>query len=124
MGSGAPARLEVAEDQSCLICMPKQMPRQELFDALASAAKTQPNVRALYFCQIAIGQGAPHGAILIDLLPGTSQMFVDKIIDLLGSAINPLLSQHDFFDFFPSTVTGLADAIKKQGARIYTASPH
>jgi hypothetical protein len=121
---GVPARLQVQKDQKCLLSMPKQMPRQELFDALASAARTQPNVLALYFCQISFGQGAPHGAILIELLPGTSQMFSDKIIDGLGSAISPLLSQQDSFDFFPSTVGGLADAIKRVGARIYAASRH
>jgi hypothetical protein len=121
---GGPSRLQVENDQRCLISMPKQMPKQELFQAMASAARNQPNVLALYFCQIAIGGGAPHRAILIDLLPGTSQMFTDKIIDVLGSSINSLLSQNEVFDFFPSTVAGVADAIKRTGARIYAAAPH
>jgi hypothetical protein len=121
-GAGGPVQLKLAQDQTYLLCMPTQMPRQELFDVLSSAARTQPNIRALYFCQILIGEAAPHMAIAIDLLPGTAQLFIDKIISVLGTAIQPLLAQNDLLDFFPSTVTPLADSIKKQGVRVYVAS--
>jgi hypothetical protein len=105
-----------------LLGMPAQMPRPEIFSALASAASACQSIRGLYYCQLRIGEGAPHGAIAIDLLPTTPQSQVGEIIDTLGAKIQPLLANSEFFDFFPSHATGLAAPIMKNGKAIYVSA--
>ena len=114
-------QMEVVKPQKVLLGMPSKMPRIEILDALAEAAKSQPNIRALYFCQIVFADGAPNVAIAIDLLPATPQSQTDNIIGALGSAIQPLLLGSELFDFFASNATSLVDAIKKAGKAIYIA---
>jgi hypothetical protein len=108
----------VAKPQRVLLGMPAQMPRKDIFDALAEAAKTQPAIRGLYFCQVVFENGLPHGAIAIDFLAGTSTQDCNVSIRALGSAIQPLLTKDYFYDFFPSGM-GIADAIMKEGKRFY-----
>ncbi|PYX58521.1 MAG: hypothetical protein DMG76_08670 [Acidobacteria bacterium] len=121
-GTDNTLQMEIVKPQRVFLGMPAQMPRHEIFDALAASAKSLPDIRALYFCQIVFGEGTPHGAIAIDLLPGTPQLQTDNVIGVLGSAIQPLLSKNELFDFFPSVVGTLVDAIKKEGEPIYVAS--
>lgn len=64
-------------------------------------------------------QESPHYAIAIGFLPGTSAEQVDLAIDTLGSAIHPLLSNDEVFDFFPSG-DELGEAIMQRGENIYT----
>lgn len=114
-------QMEVVKPQRVLLGMPAKMPRIELLDALAEAAKSQPNIRALYFCQIVFAEGVPHIAIAIDILPATPQSQIDNVIGALGSAIQPMLLESELFDFFSSDATSLVDAIKKAGKTIYIA---
>jgi hypothetical protein len=118
---GKTMKMTTAKPQRVLVGMPAEMPREEVFDSLTSAAKSQPAICALYFCQIAFAEGAPHRAVAIDFLPGTSPEDADAGAHALGSAIQPLLPSGELFDFFPSGTT-LADAIMKQGKKIYGAS--
>jgi hypothetical protein len=118
---GKTMQMTSVKPQRVLVGLPAEMPRKEVFDALTSAAKSQPSIRALYFCQIKFAEGAPHRAVAIDFLPGTSPEDADAGAHALGSAIQPLLPSGDLFDFFPSGTT-LADAIMKQGKKIYSAS--
>jgi hypothetical protein len=119
--TGNTVQMTAVKPQRVLIGMPAEMPRKEVFDALTSAAKSQTAIRALYFCQIKFAEGAPHRAVAIDFLPGTSPEDADACAHALGSAIQPMLPSGDLFDFFPSGTT-LAGAIMKQGKNIYSAS--
>jgi hypothetical protein len=118
---GKTLKMTTMKPQRVLVGMPAEMPRKEVFEALSSAAKSQPIIRALYFCQIAFAEGAPHRAVAIDFLPGISPEDADAGAHALGSAIQPLLPGGELFDFFPSGTT-LADAIMKQGKKIYSTS--
>jgi hypothetical protein len=118
---GKTMKVTTVKPQRVLVGMPAEMPRKEVFDALHSAAESQPAIRALYFCQIKFAEGAPHRAVAIDFLPGTSPEDADAGVHALGSAIQPLLPRGELFDFFHSGTT-LADAIMKQGKKIYSAS--
>lgn len=117
---GKTVQMTAVKPQRVLVGMPKEMPGKEVFDALISAAKSQKAIRALYFCQIKFAEGAPHRAVAIDFLPGTSPEDADAGAHALGSATQPLLPSGELFDFFPSGTT-LADAIMKQGKKIYSA---
>jgi hypothetical protein len=118
---GKTIKVTTVKTQRVLVGMPAEMPRKEVFDALHSATESQPAIRALYFCQIKFAEGAPHRAVAIDFLPGTSPEDADAGVHALGSAIQPLLPRGELFDLFPSGTT-LADAIMKQGKKIYSAS--
>lgn len=118
---GKTMQMTAVKPQRVLVGMPKEMPGKEVFDALITAAKSQTAIRALYFCQIKFSEGAPHRAVAIDFLPGISPEDADASAHALGSAIQPLLPRGELFDFFPSGTT-LADAIIKQGKKIYSAS--
>ena len=116
------AGVKIRKGTKVFLGMPAQMPRPEIFHALAVAAESQVCIRALYYCQLRIGEDAPHGAIAIELVPATPQPEVGKIIDALGAAVQPLLSQNEFFDFFPSGAAALAASIMKTGKAIYVAA--
>jgi hypothetical protein len=118
---GKAMQMMAVKPQRVLVGMPAEMPRKEVFDALTSAARSQPSIRALYFCQIKFAEGDPHRAVAIDFLSGTPPEDADAGAHALASAIQPLLPGGELFDFFPSGTT-LADAIMKQGQKIYNAS--
>jgi hypothetical protein len=113
--------MTVVKPQRVMIGMPAQMPPNHIFEALAAAARMQPRIRALYFCQIAFQDGKPHGAIVVDFLAETSTEDADICIRALGSTVQPLLAEDYFFDFFPSRIS-IANAIMEKGKRFYDAS--
>jgi hypothetical protein len=118
------AGIKLAKGQKVLIGIPAQMPGQGVLNALAAAARSQPNIRGLYLCQMVVGENAAQKsiAIAVDILPGATQAQAESLVAALGSAIQPLLSKSERFDFLPALKSGgLTDVIMKQGKAIYIA---
>ena len=113
--------IKVSKGTKVLLGMPAKMPNDKIFAALGAAAHSEPSILALHYCQIQFPEGPAHGAIAIELRPGTPESQLGGITGSLFNAIQPLLAGDAVFDFFPSGFTALADSIKKTGKAIYVA---
>jgi hypothetical protein len=103
----------VKDSQPVLLSTPSNMPPRELFDALITAAKNIPAVRAMYFSQVTDVHGESRRSVAVDFAPGTNDEMIAQNLKELGKK-----AQGESLDFL-ATSTDLGRAITTTGQKFY-----
>lgn len=108
-----------AAAKSVLVTMPKHMPSAEIFKALATAAKTFPEVIGIYFAQLIYPTGHPHRALAVEFAPASADEQIESAMDALEREAKRLFPRRETTDLFlASSDTG--QSIASSGEKFYS----
>jgi type III secretion system (T3SS) SseB-like protein len=104
--------------QSVLIAMPKDMPSQEMFNALAVTAKTFAEVVEMYFAQVSYTDGDSRWTFAVEFASGTSRHRIESAMAALVKAARRTLPRKEPADFLLAS-TPLGQSVAATGKKIY-----
>ncbi len=108
---------EPESPRQMLLSTPKIMPPQELFDALIATAKSVPEVKAMYFCQLTNAYVESRRIVAVEFAPGIAEAMITATLVKLGKLARQF-SPEEWVDF-EITSTELGRAISMTGQKFY-----
>ncbi|MGZ4872808.1 MAG: enhanced serine sensitivity protein SseB C-terminal domain-containing protein, partial [Candidatus Angelobacter sp.] len=106
------------EPQSVLVTMPRHMPTVEMFNAISEAARTFPEIMAMYFGQVIYPDGEPHWTVAVDFAAVPSAKQVKHMMAALVKAARGVLPRSVTADLLPAS-TAPGQSIKTNGRKFY-----
>ena len=104
--------------QSVLVAMPKDMPSQAMFSALALAAKAFPEVVGMYFAQVSYTDGDSRWAFAVEFASGASDQRIEPAMAALVKVARRKLPRSEPADFLLAS-TPLGQSVATTGKKIY-----
>jgi type III secretion system (T3SS) SseB-like protein len=104
--------------QSVLVAMPKHMPSQAIFNALALAAEAFPEVIGIYFAQVSYTDGDSRWTFAVEFASGASSQRIEPAMAALVKVARRTLPRREPADFLLAA-TPLGQSVATTGKKIY-----
>jgi hypothetical protein len=109
-----------AESQSVLVTMPKQMPTEEMLNAIGEAARAFPEIAGMYFGQVIYPDGEPHWTVAVEWAADPAAKLMKPMMAALVKAARHVFPRSVTTDLLPAS-TALGESIKALGKKFYSA---
>ena len=104
--------------QSVLVAMPKDMPSQAIFNALALKAEAFPEVIGIYFAQVSYTDGDSRWTFAVEFAAGASSQRIEPAMAALVKVARRTLPNGEPADFLLAA-TPLGRSVTTTGKKIY-----
>jgi hypothetical protein len=110
-----------AEPQSVLVTMPKQMPTDEMFNAIGKVAGSFSGIAGMYFGQVIYPDGEPHWTVAVEFAAVPSAKHAKHMMAALVEEARRVFPRSVTTDLVPAS-TALGQSIASSGEKFYAAA--